>query len=56
MRRPEWKKGEQNKSDRGDGVLPLISVKLGIYSGAAEVGWWKPLWEVVNKMLGELRS
>lgn len=32
------KKGEQNKSDRGDGVLPLISVELGIYSGAAEVG------------------
>lgn len=32
------KKGEQNKSDRGDGVLLPISVELGIYSGAAEVG------------------
>lgn len=31
------KKGDQNKSDRGDGVLPLISLELGIYSGAAGV-------------------
>lgn len=31
------KKGKQNKSDIGDRVLPLISVELGIYSGAAEV-------------------
>lgn len=56
MRRPKWKKGDQNKSDRGDGVLPLISLELGIYSGAAGAEWWKPLWEVIDKMLGELRS
>lgn len=31
------KKGDQNKSDRGDGVLPLISLELGIYSGPAGV-------------------
>lgn len=31
------KKGEQNKSDRGDGVLLLISVELGIYLGVVEV-------------------
>lgn len=56
MRRPEWKKGEQNKSHRGDGFLPLISVELGIYSRAAEVEWWNPLWEIIDKMVGKLRS
>lgn len=56
-RRPEWKKDVSVEVIiRRDRVLPLISAEIGIYSGSAEGGWRKPLWEVVDKMLGELRS